>query len=205
MELAIVLILVAVVGLAVFLSLRGRSVTKHNEKVAEDAEKANAPQDLFKEPMVDVSNPHNFEIGYIVDRHEESWAVRGIVWFDEKGYKWREIFLETAREERVYLSVEEDPDLKLALWTGVEVDLTPSPTVLEYNSEVYHRKETGTAKYRTEGTTDLPTGPGEADYCDYEGPNGKLLSFERFNGGKWEVSTGETIHPSELKAYPPLR
>ena len=57
-----------------------------------------------------------------------------------------------------------------------------------------------TASYRSEGTTGLNE-KGGVDYVDYESGDGRLLAFERFDHGRWEVSTGETIPTGSFTIY----
>ena len=61
--------------------------------------------------------------------------------------------------------------------------------------------EDGTARYTSEGTTTLAD-RGSVEYVDYEGPEGKALSFERFDGGKWEAGLGESVALPAMRVYP---
>ncbi|NNV10141.1 DUF4178 domain-containing protein, partial [Geobacillus sp. MMMUD3] len=64
----------------------------------------------------------------------------------------------------------------------------------------YEIVEHGTASYRSEGTTGLNE-KGGLDYVDYEAPDGKMLAFERFDHGRWEVSTGESVPVGSFTIY----
>jgi hypothetical protein len=132
------------------------------------------------------------------------YFVRGSVRLREGGYTWSEHLLDadTIEGTKVWVSVEEDPDLEVVWWTERDVgDLRPDRATLTFEGVEYRREEHGTAEYRTEGTTGLGD-TGRVEYVDYEGPGGRYLSFERFGGGAWEAGTGERVPTGTMTIYP---
>jgi hypothetical protein len=99
------------------------------------------------------------------------------------------------------VSVEEDPDLEVVLWRETEEVTAPDGKSMAVGGVTYRKEEDGTATYTSEGTTTLAE-RGSVEYVDYEGPDGKALSFERFDGGKWEAGLGESVALPAMRVYP---
>ena len=144
-------------------------------------------------------------VGDMIDYLGANYFVRGSLRLKEGGFTWSEHFLDDGRGRRTWLSVEEDPDLEVVLWRELPGSgLTPDERTLTVEGVEYRRVEHGTARYTGEGTTGLgATGTeGRVEYVDYDGPEGKHLSFERFDGGDWEVGLGEEVLMSVFTLYP---
>lgn len=118
-----------------------------------------------------------------------SRRVTGAIHLTEDGDTWSEYLLDGSSEQ--YLMVEGGESPSVVLWTQRR-DLPPEPTgrSMVIQGQMYRRNERGNATYRTDGQTRTATPTGEVEYVDYEGPTGERLSYERFTGGQWEVSTG---------------
>lgn len=166
---------------------------------------AAAPVDPFHTGDTDVlrGDPRALGPGAIVEIRSRSYVVRGSLRFTEGSWGWAEHLLDDAADGRVWLSVEEDPDLRLALWTSVpSATVTPGQPTVDFDGRRYTRNETGQARYTAIGATGLhPTGT--VRYEDYVAPDGALLSFESYgDSGRWEVSRGERLHRAEVMIYP---
>jgi uncharacterized protein DUF4178 len=191
----LVLILVALVVL-IYLVARKRGGT------AEAA--GRAPVDPFASVGEVAGDPRALKAGDMVEYLGVRYFVRGSVRFTQGGFTWSEHLLDadTAGGGKVWISVEEDPDLEVVWWTAKDVgELTPDKETLTYEGVRYRRDEHGTADYRGEGTTGVGDS-GRVEYVDYEGPGGRYLSFERFGGGEWEAGTGERVPTGTLTIYP---
>ena len=106
---------------------------------------------------------------------------------------------------KVWLSVEEDPDLELSLWYEVPgATVTPGGQSVDFDGRRYTKDDSGKAKFTSSGTTGL-SGSGTAKYVDYEAKDGALLSFESYAGAgesdKWEVGRGETLLRGEVRVW----
>lgn len=148
-------------------------------------------------------DPRRLRPGDIVEFRHTSYAVRGTLRFEEGSWSWAEHLLDDARGEKMWLSVEEDPDVELVLWREVpSATLIPGPPTIDFDGRRYTSKESGRAKYTAIGTTGLnPTGV--AHYHDYVAPDDARLSFESYgDGGKWEVGRGERLHRADVQIYP---
>lgn len=195
MEFLLVLIVLAVVGVGVFVWMRTRA--NRTKPVAEAPRK---PED----PLADhqgVTDIRTVRAGDMIDYGDQLYFVRGSLRIKEGGYSWAEHFLDDARGSRLWVSVEEDPDLEVVFWRETEEVTEPGGKTMEVGGVTYRKDEDGTAKYTSEGTTTLAE-KGTVEYVDYEGPDGKALSFERFDGGKWEAGLGETVALPALRVYP---
>lgn len=148
-----------------------------------------------------VTDVRTVRAGDMVDYRGTLYFVRGSLRLTEGGYSWAEHFLDDARGARCWISVEEDPDLEVVLWTERDAPAEPGGEHLEVDGMTYRLGERGTARYRSEGTTSLAE-QGSVEYVDYTGGGGRSLGFERFDGGKWETGVGEAVVLSALRVYP---
>lgn len=192
--LIVLLVLVVIALLAGFL-LRARA--RQRPSVPE------APKDPFATGDSDAifGDPRTLRAGHIVEIHGAPYTVRGTLRFDEGGWTWAEHLLDDAQGTQVWLSVEEDPDLILSVWTPLDTELEPGAKTLELDGRSYKLDESGKAKFRSEATTGLAE-YGESRYYDYEAGDGSLLSFESYGEAGWEASTGKTINQHALRIYP---
>jgi hypothetical protein len=193
-ELLLVLILLAVVAVGVVLFLRMR----------QNRTPAVAGPGKPVDPLADhqgITDIRTVRAGDMIDYGDQLYFVRGSLRLTEGGYSWSEHFLDDARGSRVWVSVEEDPDLEVVLWRETDEATEPGGKTMEVGGVTYRREEDGTAAYTSEGTTTVAE-RGTVEYVDYEGPDGKALSFERFDGGKWEAGLGESVPLPALRVYP---
>ncbi|MFD3684672.1 DUF4178 domain-containing protein [Nocardiopsis sp. NPDC058631] len=161
-----------------------------------------APRDPFADQGDSAAgDPRSIKAGDMIDWGTERTWIRGTLRLSEGGYVWSEHFLEVEGGKR-WLSVEEDPDVELALWSGrPDLELTPHSKTIELEGVTYRLQEKGSGSYRSEGTTGLKA-QGGLDYADYESSDGRLLSFERFDHGGWEASTGTKVAAGTFTIYP---
>lgn len=193
-EFLLVLILLAVVAVGVVLYLRAKQ-----NKAAVPATPAK-PVDPLAEHQ-GVTDVRTIRAGDMIDYGDQLYFVRGSLRLKESGYTWSEHFLDDARGSRMWISVEEDPDLEVFLWRETDLVSEPGGKTMEVGGVTYRKDEDGTASYTSEGTTTVSE-RGSVDYVDYEGPDGKALSFERFDGGEWEAGLGESVPLPALRVYP---
>jgi hypothetical protein len=189
----IVVLIVLVAALIVVLVMRGRSTKPAPQAPAK-------PQD----PLADhegVTDIRTVRAGDMIDYGDQLYFVRGSLRLTEGGYGWSEHFLDDTRGDRIWVSVEEDPDLEVVLWRETDLVGEPGGKSMEVGGVTYTKDEDGAARYTSEGTTTVAQ-KGSVEYVDYEGPDGKALSFERFDGGKWEAGLGESVALPALRVYP---
>ncbi|MGH8881360.1 MAG: DUF4178 domain-containing protein [Stackebrandtia sp.] len=185
----------------------GAILVVRKRRVERDARTADAmPRDPFADVDSDMlrGDPRALKAGDIFDTHGETLTVRGSLRLKEGGYQWSEHLIDTGGGVKRWLSVEEDPDLELFLWTAVSGrDVpAPGPEYLDYQGKRFRSKESGQARYRSEATTGL-AGDGRMTYHDYVAEDGSRLSFEDFDaGGRSEVAIGLRIHRNEITIYP---
>lgn len=166
------------------------------------AEPANVPRDPFEPGESTFGDPRTLQAGDMVEYLGERLFVRGSLRLREGGYQWSEHFVDDMDGARRWLSVEEDPDLEVVLWNELKgTDLAPNARTLTHEGVEYRRDEHGTAGFTSEGTTGLGT-TGQVEYVDFEAKGGRYLSFERFEGGSWEVALGERVPTGTLTVYP---
>ena len=201
MELLLLLVLAVLVVIAILLYVL---LKRGGQPRAQQPARTPSTVDPLAVPD-DRGDIRTTRVGDMIDYLGANYFVRGSLRLKEGGYTWSEHFLDDGRGRRTWLSIEEDPDLEVVLWRELSGSgLTPDERDLTVEGVDYRRVEHGTARYTGEGTTGLGvTGTeGRVEYVDYEGPKGKFLSFERFDGGEWEVGLGEEVLMSVLTLYP---
>jgi hypothetical protein len=166
---------------------------------------APAPRDPFAAEDQAAGDPRTLKAGDMVEYLGVRYFVRGSLRLREGGFTWSEHLLDpdtgTADATKIWISVEEDPDLEVVWWTEEDVgDLVPDRKTLVLDGVEYRRDEHGTADYAGEGTTGVGD-KGRVEYVDYEAPGGRYLSFERFGGSAWEAGTGERVPNGTLTIY----
>ncbi|MGC4808023.1 DUF4178 domain-containing protein [Micromonospora sp. DT233] len=187
--------LVAVAGIvvAVLAWRRSRKKTGHA-----------GPTDPFRDRDADAlrGDPRRLSPGDIVEIRGTSYAVRGSVLLKEGTWTWSEHLLDDAAGGQLWLSVEEDPDLALVLWTtDPALTLTPGARSIDLDGRRYTSKESGHALFTSTGTTGLDPS-GAMRYHDYRGPGALRLSFEAYGNAAWEVARGDELHRAEVMIYP---
>jgi len=197
----VLLTLLCVAVIAVIAVLAYRYIKQRRE--AEQRERP-APTDPFANSDTHAlrGDPRKLKAGDIFDTHGETLTVRGSLRLTEGGYQWSEHLIDTGTGVKRWLSVEEDPDLELVLWTEVRGAPTPGPNQVTYDGKTYQLEETGRADYTSEATTGL-TPTGVVQYHDYSAPDDSRLSFEDFGAtGKYEAAIGLVIQHHEITIYP---
>lgn len=164
-----------------------------------------APVDPFADADHDAlrGDPRTLKPGDLVEIRRRTYAVRGTLRFREGGWQWAEHLLDDANGDRVWISVEEDPDLELALWREVRAaTVTPGAQTIEFDGRRFVSDESGRATYQSTGTTGLDPS-GTMRYHDYATRDGALLSFERYGDSEtWEVGRGDKLHRHEVQIFP---
>ncbi|MFC7546332.1 DUF4178 domain-containing protein [Plantactinospora sp. GCM10030261] len=191
--------LVAVAGLAVAVIMWRRARRQSTAP--------SAPADPFRQPDDDADamrgDPRKLRPGDIVEIRGSSYGVRGSLHFTEGDWGWAEHLLDDVQGVKRWLSVEEDPDLELVLWTAEPgATVTPGAPTVDFDGRRFASDESGRARYTATGTTGLnPTGT--VRYHDYQAPGGARLSFEAYgDSGSWEVARGEVLRRPEVMIYP---
>lgn len=197
--------LVALAAVVVAVVLRARARPR--------ASAPGRPRDPFAPDGETAGDPRTLKAGDMVEYLGERLFVRGSLRLTEGGFSWSEHFVdpmndgEDAERGHRWISVEEDPDLEVMLWSEYrgDAELLPNKPTLTVDGVTYRRSEHGTATFRSEGTTGLGE-TGRVEYADFEGPGGRGLAFERFLGaqgrGRWEASLGERVPRGTLTIYP---
>lgn len=195
MELLVLLVAIAALVLIAVVVLRSRRT-----RPSVPPPGPGAPAD----PLADhqgITDVRTLRAGDMVDYRGALFFVRGSLRLKEGGYSWSEHFLDDSRGQRCWISVEEDPDLEVVLWQPTEVVSEPGGDSMEVEGVRYRLAERGTARYTSEGTTTVAA-TGSVEYVDYSGEGERALSFERFDGGRWEAGIGEAVVLSALRVYP---
>lgn len=164
---------------------------------------------FWSDSVSKVQNVHNFSPdvlapGAIVSYKGVDHIVRGSIHITDGPYHWWEHMLGDDRST-AWLSVEIDEgNLNLVWWETQRGQMVNHNLgKVEHKGIVYIEDERGDAKYRSIGTTGLPSN-GYTQYVDYTSRNDASLKLgcESFDGSSWEFSIGERISPSELTIYP---
>lgn len=143
----------------------------------------------------------NLRLGDIISYLGNDYMVEGHLQYDEDGWTW-ETYMLKDEDKIMWLSVEWDDELEVALWNEVEdIDVAPHPPqTIEYEGEVFTREDSGGAKVTRKGQTNRRNDV-RMEYFEYEGSNNRFLSVEKW-GNDIEVSVGQPINPYGLDIYP---
>lgn len=155
--------------------------------------------------------PVDLQIGSTV-RYDGPWyKVNGKVSYREGKYEWVEYrFKNIDNRVKAWLCIEKDEgEWLVTLWHDVnlvaaDLPASPSDQFVIYDGEKYLFSESGQAGYKVEGETDLEHDSGSVEYFDYEGRSGAMLSYERYDGGVWEVSAGVKCNIDDIEDFPPV-
>ncbi|SBT53657.1 DUF4178 domain-containing protein [Micromonospora narathiwatensis] len=147
-------------------------------------------------------DPRRLKPGDVVEIRQVPYTIRGSIHLVEGGWSWAEHLLDDTGGVKRWLSVQEDPDLELVLWTGEpSATVTPGAPTLGVAGRQYTWDESGQARYTaTEGTGLDPRGT--MRYHDYQAPGGARLSFEAYGETGWAVALGERLHRAEVSIHP---
>lgn len=143
----------------------------------------------------------NMRVGDVVSIEDIDYEVKGIIKYNDDGWRWTEYKLKDARIT-YWLSVEEDDDLEISLYEEVVAITTEAPRVYEYKGTTYYMQEGSDAVVEhIEGNLNVNKGD-EVDYYEYADEDGeRLLSIEIWNG-EVEMSVGRSIEDYNIEIYP---
>ncbi|RBP63420.1 uncharacterized protein DUF4178 [Brevibacterium sanguinis] len=197
-----ILILIAVFAIVVLVTVLIMRMRAKKKQDAAESQAPRRPADPFAADQNTGGDPMKIKAGDLLEFGNEKYFVRGTLRISEGGYEWAEHFYQADQSaERQWLTVEKDPDVQVSRWRDrPELDIEPTAKTITVDGVEYRLVEHGTASYRSEGTTGLNE-HGGVDYVDYESDDHRLLAFERFDHGRWEVSTGETIPVGSFTIY----
>ncbi|MFG1825830.1 DUF4178 domain-containing protein [Microbispora bryophytorum] len=153
----------------------------------------------------DFFDPRTIRVGDTVYVEAARYRAVGALHCTMQGEKWTEYLLDEGARRYNWLSVEERPGeegeplhLEVLLWTDVPAQgMVPARHMLIVDGLEFYPIERGTAAFRSEGTTGLPE-RGLLDFADYRG-DGRLLSFQRVQGGQWEASYARPLTPGSIR------
>ncbi|MCT0249136.1 DUF4178 domain-containing protein [Synechococcus sp. CS-205] len=162
--------------------------------------------------------------GDIVQAESRDWVVEDRLLYDEEGFQWLEYLLRDGGEGR-WLCVCEDDWLEVS-WLeqgpqelARQLDLQPVsfPGRITWDGVTYQLKEQGRASVTSSSRT-MNRRLNGCRYGDYEGPDGQVLSLERWDGGspssrppapgseperaEAEVTLGRLLDPASLALLP---
>lgn len=195
----ITILVFLIVVLVTVIVIRRRAASRRR---AEENQAPPRPKDPFAAEQNTGGDPATIKAGDLLEFGNEKFFVRGTLRISEGGYDWAEHFYQADQSAtRLWLTVEHDPDLQISRWRDrPELDIEPKAKTITIEGTVFNLVEHGTASYRSEGTTGLNE-KGGVDYVDYESDDHRLLAFERFDHGRWEVSTGDSIPVGSFTIY----
>lgn len=161
-----------------------------------------APVSVPAHVGTDYTDPRTLRIGDRIQVHGSRARVLGAMYISWQGQEWTEIFLRDASRRYQRLSVEvrdgDPPHLEVQLWNDVPTQgMVPAKSMLIMEGVEFFPIERGTAAFRTEGDTGYPE-RGLLDFADYRAADGRLLSFERIQGGSWTAYYAQPLPPGSI-------
>ncbi|CAK6691289.1 DUF4178 domain-containing protein [Synechococcus sp. CBW1107] len=147
--------------------------------------------------------------GDIVQADGRDWVVEDRLLYDEEGFQWLEYLLRDGSEGR-WLCVCEDDWLEVSWLERGPAELArqldrqplPFPGTITWEGVTYRLKEQGRAAVSSTSRT-MNRRLSGCRFGDYEGPDGLVLSLERWDGGSpgsRPPAPGSELEPTENEA-----
>jgi hypothetical protein len=154
----------------------------------------------------DYFDPRTIKVGETVYVEAARYRALGALHLTMQGEQWTEYLLDEGARRHHWLSVQERPGLvdgdrhlEVLLWTDIPTQgMVPAKHMLIVEGVEFHPVERGTAAFRSEGVTDMPD-RGLLDFADYGADDGRLLSFQRVQGGQWTSSYARRLTPGSIR------
>lgn len=150
----------------------------------------------------DYTDPRTIRVGDRIDVQGAHQRVLGAMFVSWQGRQWTEFLLRDRARRLQWLSVEvlpgDPPHLEVKLWNDVPAQgMVPAKSMLIMEGVEFYPVERGTAAFRCEGDTGTPE-RGLLDFADYRATDGRLLSFERIQGGPWTAAYAQPLPPGSI-------
>ncbi len=148
----------------------------------------------------DYFDPRTLQVGDTATVEGTRFKAIGALHLMRQGDEWTEHLLDDGSRRVHWLSVQEHPEgLEVMLWTPVRAQgMVPAKSMLIMEGVEFFPGERGTVAYRAEGMTGLPE-RGLLDFADYRAHDGRLLSFQRVQGGQWVASYASPLTPGSIQ------
>jgi len=165
-----------------------------------------APVSVPGHAGTDYADPRTINVGDKIEVHGSPSRVIGAMYVSCQGQQWTEYRLRDSTRRTHWLSVEvrkgmtagEQTHLEVLLWTDVPTQgMVPARSMLIMEGVEFFPLERGTAAFRSEGSTGAPD-RGLLDFADYRATDGRLLSFERIQGGSWTAGYAQPLAPGSI-------
>lgn len=200
MEALLLIILIVAAGAGAAIVMRRRSAGGVGQRAGAGAPTlgAGAPASPLGGTAADL---RNLKVGDVVHHEGRDWIVEGSLRYEQGGSRWEEHRLADG-EDGMWLSVEDDEGLEIALWDRLRGSaLEPGAPSIDHEGVTYTLDERGHANFTAEGNTGTTPG-GRMEYADYVAGD-RMLGFERFgDGSPWEVGVGRPVSEHEFDVYP---
>ncbi|GIH91437.1 DUF4178 domain-containing protein [Planobispora siamensis] len=155
---------------------------------------------------IDYPDPRTIKVGDTIECQGTRSRVLGAVYLSCQGVQWTEYMLDDGSRRHRWLSVEtrsgnapgDAPHLEVLLWTPVPTQgMVPAKRMIIVEGAEFFPADRGTAAFRSEGYTGMPD-RGLLDFADYHAADGRLLAFERVQGGAWNSSYAQSLPPGSI-------
>ncbi|GAA1021961.1 hypothetical protein Aple_083320 [Acrocarpospora pleiomorpha] len=150
-------------------------------------------------------DPRTIKVGDTVHIAGVRYKAMGALHLSWHGEQWTEHLLDDGTRRYQWLSVQERGEreeavhLEVLLWTQVPAQgMVPAKSMLIMEGVEFFPTERGTVAFRAEGMTGLPD-RGLLDFADYRANDGRLLSFQRVQGGQWVASYASPLTPGSIQ------
>jgi hypothetical protein len=144
------------------------------------------------------THPTKLQVEDVVTFRGADYMVRERVDFEETGFRWFEVLLDS-NTDKFWLEVENNEgDLHLTRWAAFDVSLADGhlSNHVTYLGHDYRLREAGTARFWSNGLTGLPAS-GSMAYRSFGRTGGAMVSFDKWTE-QWEAAAGTRVEPFEL-------
>ncbi|WP_237101523.1 DUF4178 domain-containing protein [Nonomuraea sp. MG754425] len=181
---------------------RGRRAGARPAEVAPAEAPLAAPVSAPGQAGTDYTDPRTIRVGDRIEVLGAPSRVLGVMHVSWQGQQWVEFLLRDGTRRSQWLSIEvvagSPPHLEVQLWNDVPTQgMVPAKSMLIMEGVEFFPIERGTAAFRSEGETGHPD-RGLLDFADYRASDGRLLSFERVQGGSWTAGYAQPLPPGSI-------
>lgn len=150
-------------------------------------------------PKVEERTLLNIQVGDMITYELEDYEVVGKMTLNDHGFQWFEYQLEVPGEKSLWLSVEMDDELEIAVYKKIKHPVSePIPKTLTVDEVSYTLDEKGMAEVSGQGRSSQLSGQ-TVTYYDYSNEaEDQLVAIEVWNG-EIEVSQGHTAQDYEFE------
>lgn len=141
---------------------------------------------------------HNLRVGDVVAYIDDTYVVSQKITNHANGFFWHDYRLDDGPEKHLWLSVEDDDELVVALFRPIALEIAETPPdSLTWDGKRFRLREKGKSDAKIQRQSGQETRTTVQSW-DYEAEDGALLGVQRWGESEFEAMLGQVVTPSLL-------